>query len=110
MLIVDSSSMYMLATCRQAQRSAISASLAPAASPASLRSLSHSSTRSSRGECAASKACSFLRISCTIAFENLQHLTASAALPKQQRPSTLTPSAEKAPLRQSSPRCLPKRL
>ena len=48
MLTTDASSMYWLATCNVACRSATSASLAPAASPAARRSSSHASTRGSR--------------------------------------------------------------
>ena len=83
------SSMYIDTACRLVQRSASSASEAPAAKPSARRCACHATTRSSVGGWAASTRCSSRRISCTSTLEKRVHLAASAALPKQHRPSTM---------------------
>eukprot|EP00966_Prymnesium_polylepis_P154925 3577781-Prymnesium_polylepis.1 len=68
--------------------SASSSALALAAAAAARRSASQSSTRSDCGGKRSSTARSARRTRHAMKFESLEHLTASAALPKQQRSST----------------------
>jgi len=104
------SSMYIPSACRHAHRSSTSTSEQPSASPAARRCLSHSTTVGSRDGCAASKRWSASRALCTSRLDARAHLVASAALPKQQRSSTMNPSLVTAQFRCHSrdwrPNCL----